>query len=178
MQDEQRRAILGAVLKVVGVAVAVGLVIGLAAFVMVKALGFSDSTPAAHAATGGSASPSALPTVALSEPGSADPTVAASPTATPTKPKKKGIQLAASPGSVPPGGRINLTGRYDGQDSVSLQVQRKEAGTWTSFAGVQAQVRVGTFATYVLTSHQGENIFRVLDPTTGRSSNAVTVTVG
>ena len=46
------------------------------------------------------------------------------------------------------------------------------------FADVQAQVRVGAFETYVITSRSGGMKFRVFDPTTKEASNAVGVTVG
>jgi hypothetical protein len=183
VQDEQRREITTAVLKVVGVAVAVGLVIALGAFVMIKALGFSDSTPSAHSTTSAdSSSPSALPTVALTSPGAGDATSAPadstspSPTAGPSR--KKAIQMSATPASVRPMERINITGTWPGHDNIALQVQRKENGAWTDFAGVQAPVQVGTFSTYVLTSHTGDNQFRVRDPASGKVSNAVTITVG
>lgn len=182
MRDEQRRKLLDALLKLVGVAVAVGLVIGLGAFVMVKALGFSDSTPSAHSSSSqDSASPSALPTVALTSPAASndasDPaqTQTASPSSEPTG--KKPISLSASPAFVKPMERINITGSWRAHDNVTLQVQRKENGAWTDFADVHAQVQVGTFTTYVMTSRAGDNKFRVRDPATGKVSNAVTITV-
>jgi len=183
VRDEQRRHLLDAVLKLVGVAVAVGLVIGAGAFVMVKALGFSDSTPAAHSSSPqDSASPSALPTVALSSPAASDAsepaqTQTASPASEPTGKKKKPITLSATPAFVKPMERINLTGSWRAHDNVTLQVQRKENGAWTDFADVHPQVQVGTFTTYVLTSRAGDNQFRVRDPATGKVSNAVTITV-
>jgi hypothetical protein len=179
VQDEQRRILVGAGLKVLGVAVAVGLVIGLGVLVMVKALGLGGDTPSATASTAqGTQAPSALPTVALSSPGSTESSGGASAGPTHHPKKIKPIQLAASPVSVQPGQRINLTGSWPGRDNISLAVQRKENGAWKDFAGVQAQVQVGTFTTYVLTSHTGTNKFRVSDPTTGKVSNTVTVNVG
>jgi hypothetical protein len=59
---------------------------------------------------------------------------------------------------------------------VSLSVQRFEDGAWVDF-GVQVQVRLGNFATYVETSRQGANAFRVYDPQTNTFSNQVSVTV-
>ncbi|MEP6814279.1 MAG: hypothetical protein ABI873_01870 [Marmoricola sp.] len=181
MQDEQRRHLIEAVLKVIAVAVAVGLVIALGAFVMVKSLGFSDNTPPAHSSLpNGSASPSALPTVALGSPSATETSgTAGSSTPSPTnKPKKKpAIQMSATPISVQPMERINITGTWRAHDNVALQVQRKENGAWTDFAGVQAQVQVGTFTTYVMTSRAGANRFRVRDPASGKVSNAVAVTV-
>lgn len=184
MQHEQRRVLVAAALKVVAVAVGIGLVVGLGAFVVIKALGLSDDTSSAHASTpAASDTPAALPTVALSPPGSTDTTPDASPTTSPTtspKPpkKNKAIQLALSPMSVGPGQRINITGTWPGHDNVALQVQRMENGAWTNFSDVQAQVQVGTYGTYVLTSRTGDNTFRMRDPASGKVSNAVTVVVG
>ena len=47
MRDDQRRQLAEAFLKVVAVAVGVGAVIALGVYIMVRALGFGDSTPAA-----------------------------------------------------------------------------------------------------------------------------------
>ena len=90
------------------------------------------------------------------------------------------------PSCPPPGGppaspsqtSNYLTGSYPGADNVALQVQRKENDVWVPFADVQAQVRVGTFETYVITSRTGGMKFRVFDPTTKAASNAVGVIVG
>lgn len=178
MRDDQRRQLAEALLKLVAVAVGVGVVIALGVFIMVRALGFSDSTPAAHSTSQPDA-PSTLPTTALTPSGSPSTSERPSPTATPkpARPKHR-IKLSATPVQVAPGERINLTGRYPGADNVALQVQRKENGAWMPFADVQVQVRVGTFETYVITSRSGGMKFRVFDPTTRAASNAVGVTVG
>ena len=101
----------------------------------------------------------------------------AASTPKPARSKDK-IKLSATPGQVGPGERINLMGTYPGADNVALQVQRKENGAWVPFADVQAQVRVGTFETYVMTSRTGGMKFRVFDPAAKAASNAVAVTVG
>ena len=178
MRDDQRRQLVEALLKVVAVAVGVGAVIAIGVFIMVRALGFSDNTPAAHSTSQPDA-PSTLPTTALTPSGSPSPSEEPSATATskPARPKDK-IKLSATPEQVAPGERINLTGSYPGADNVALQVQRKENDAWVPFADVQAQVRVGTFETYVITSRTGGMKFRVFDPTAQEASNAVAVTVG
>lgn len=183
MQDQQGRNLVDAVLKLVGVAVAVGLVIGLGAFVMVKALGFSGSTPSTHATSPEDTSePSSLPTVALTRTdetgGNSGPDESSTPNLTSGPRKNRTIQMSATPVSVKPMERINITGTWRGHDNVALQVQRKQNGAWSDFADVQAQVQVGTFTTYVMTSHAGANRFRVRDPATGKVSNAVSITVG
>lgn len=87
------------------------------------------------------------------------------------------ISLSASPLEVSPMGRIDLTGTYPGGEGATLQVQRFEGG-WGSFSGVTATVRGTTFSTYVLTGRDGVNRFRVVDSSSGKSSNAVRIRVG
>jgi hypothetical protein len=87
------------------------------------------------------------------------------------------VTLYANPLSVTGGERINLSGVYLDGDGVALQVQREEGGAWIDFP-TTATVRSGGFDTYVYTGRSGANVFRVFDPTTGRSSNSVSVAVG
>jgi hypothetical protein len=87
------------------------------------------------------------------------------------------ITLHANPTRVAPGERIDLTGRYRGGNGATLQVQRRQGGSWGEFP-VTASVSGGRFHTWVLTSQTGPNRFRVLDQTTGRHSAPVTVRVG
>lgn len=98
------------------------------------------------------------------------------PTDGPTAPVGE-ISLNASPTTVSSGEKINLSGVYVDGEGVSLQVQRQEGDAWVDFP-TQATVRGGAFSTYVYTGRFGDNVFRVFDPTTGRSSNPVTVTIG
>ena len=86
------------------------------------------------------------------------------------------ITLYANPSVVASGEKINLNGVYLDGDGVALQVQRREGEAWIDFP-TQATVRSGGFDTYVYTGRFGENVFRVFDPTTGRSSNSVSVNV-
>jgi hypothetical protein len=37
---------------------------------------------------------------------------------------------------------------------------------------------MGTFETYVMTSHPGPNRFRVYDPAEGKASNVITIVIG
>jgi hypothetical protein len=96
-------------------------------------------------------------------------------TSSPTSPVGE-ITLYANPTQVSSGQKINLNGVYLDGEGVALQVQRKEGDAWVKFP-TQASVRSGAFDTYVYTGRFGENVFRVFDPTTGRSSNPVSVTV-
>jgi hypothetical protein len=176
-------------LKGLAAVAAICAVIALGTLIMVKALGLDSGG-------GGSATPAALepgpatplPTTALPVPGQSN-----QPTAGPggrhgtgkhrhqtrhDNTDAKGFHLTATPANVKPMERINLTGTYPHHDNMSVVVQRFEGGQWSSFAGVDASVDLGTFQTYVMTGRSGENRFRMFDPSTGKASNAVTVIVG
>lgn len=177
LDDAQRRQVLTVLLKVVGIAVSVGLVISLGLVAIYRASGLNEvAEPTAGASATQSAQP--LPTKAI-EP-TPSPSASSSPSASATasakpKPKRK-LVLVATPNRVGPGQRINLTGTFPGRDGVVLAVERKEGGRWTSFAGLTTTVRGGAFATFILTSRVGPQKFRVSGG--GKSSNPVTVRVG
>jgi hypothetical protein len=178
--EDERRArqqeITAVVLKIVGVAISIGLVIGIGAWLVVKGLGLNASSSATDS-TGSSQPLAPLPTTALPVP-SETPTATASPgDGTPTAVPSGGLLLSASPLLVKPMERINLTGQWPGHDNQSLLVQRWESGQWSNF-GVDVNVDLGTFATYVMTGRTGDQKFRVYDPTTQTASNEVTITVG
>jgi hypothetical protein len=91
------------------------------------------------------------------------------------KPPPRVISLSASPVEVSPMERIYLSGTYPRAEGRTLQVQRREGG-WTDFP-TSTSVSGGTFSTYVMTGQSGVNKFRVVDSSTGKSSNVVTVRV-
>jgi hypothetical protein len=175
---ERQERIVAAVLKVLGVAVAIGIAIGIGTWVMVKALGLDD-TAISSIGPAPVEPVKPLPTKALPQPhDSATPDDEPSDPVIPTiSPGAEELFLNASPVFVNAMERINLTGQWPGHDNVSLLVQRFEDGEWVDF-GVQVQVRVGTFETYVMTGREGENKFRVFDPETNSASNEVKVTIG
>jgi len=175
---DRQQQIVEVALKVLGVAVAIGLFIGIGTWVVVKALDLN--TDSVGPIVSGPVSPfQRLPTTALPQ-----PTVSPDPSETdsipevtaPATPVAGDLVLSASPVSVGAMERINLTGQWAGKDAVSLVVQRFETGKWANF-GVSAQVNIGTYDTYVLTGRPGENKFRMYDPQSNTASNAVTVTV-
>jgi hypothetical protein len=188
--DHQGPSPLQAVLlKGAAVLVGVCVVIALGTLIVVKALGL-DSSGGGGGATTTALEPepvSPLPTTALPVPGKSGQPAAdrthgrsgrhAHQTRHDNR-RARGLHLTATPASVKPMERINLTGTYPHHDNMSLQVQRLEGGHWTDFAGVGATVDLGTFQTYVMTGRSGDNRFRVFDPASGQASNAVTVTVG
>lgn len=71
--------------------------------------------------------------------------------------------LEASPASVSAGSRINLTGAVPGADAgATLQVQRQEAnGQWQDFPVTVTLNPDNTFATWIQTSRQGAQEFRL-----------------
>lgn len=179
---ERQERIIAAVLKVVGVAVAIGLAIGLGTWVMVKSLGLGDTKisaigpapvePVRPLPT--SALPQAHQTGTPADEPTDEPTYLLTPTLTPGD---NGLFLSATPVSVRAMERINLTGQWPGHDAVAVLVQRFESGEWVDF-GVQVQIKLGTFETYVLTGREGANKFRLFDPNANTASNEVSVTVG
>jgi hypothetical protein len=185
MEDEtnwQRQVLIGLV-----VLVAVGALIGgIVAVVSIKAAdiaGIDDTTPSKDAHGG--------PLRRASDPPPSESTTGAAPTgpttpsstssgAPPTKQppeEDNGIELQASPQNVSTYERINLTGDYKAPSGTVLEVQRKEAGSWSAFADVTATVNGGHFATYVETGQSGMNLFRVVALGRDETSNPVRVQV-
>jgi len=164
----------------VAISLLVGAVVGAVALGAAKLSGIDSATagptrePSLFIPSGRpSTSPQAYPDPSeASEPSPTDETTTAEPS--PTKAPRT-ITLQVFPAHVAPGERINLTGVYPTGDGATLQVQRFEGG-WTDFP-VAARVTGGTFATYVLTSRTGATRWRVTDIGSGRSSNAVRVTI-
>lgn len=180
--EDRQQEIRSAVLKFLGITAILGLVIWIGTSVVVNSLDLDEANNGPITGSGPIAPISQLPTVALpsatpTATASAEPTEVPTRTPSPTNKGEKGLTLVASPMSVGAGQRIDLSGQWPGRDNVSLHVQRFESGEWGDF-GVQVQVRVGSYATYILTSRTGENRFRVYDVASGTASNTVTVTVG
>lgn len=175
--DIENRPVLTGLVALVGVAVALGLLGGLAVLAGVQATGIGDTS-----SSGGDSSASAtfrLPKpsetateTAIEEPAQPEPGTETSSDASAT-----GISLSATQQSVSPMQQIDLTGTYQGGEGAILQVQRFENGAWSDFP-VTMSVSGGTFATYVQTSRTGPNRFRVVDTDSDAVSNEITVTVG
>lgn len=170
------RPVLAGLLALVAVAVAIGLLGGLAVIVGVKATGLDGSTTASD----DSATPSTFNLPKPSETGSSIPPPeeevqpsAGEESSAPTEP----ISLTAVQQSVSPMQQIDLTGTYQGGEGAVLQVQRFENGAWGDFP-VTTSVTGGAFATAVATGRVGENKFRVIDTDSEAISNEITVTVG
>lgn len=189
MDDGEGRPVLTGLLALVGVAVAVGLILGLVALVGTKVLGLDGGSSSSQAAAEHSMylprpsktqQPSGpLITLAPGETQSPSSGSSSQPKDKPTKKKTPRSQISLSAGetSVGPMQQIDLTGVYPGGEGAILQVQRFTSGAWTDFP-VTASVSNETFSTYVQTSQAGVNRFRVVDTDTKLESNEVKVTVG
>lgn len=176
--DTENRPVLTGLVALVGVAVVIGLLGGLAVMVGVKAAGIGEDS----GASGGGGTPATFnlprPTdTSSTAPTPTDDTGTPAETDSPSPSPAQGISLTTPQQSVGAMQQIVLTGTYQGGEGAILQVQRNEGGTWTDFP-VTMSVSGGTFSTYVLTGRTGENTFRVIDTDTQAASNEVTVTVG
>jgi hypothetical protein len=187
--DRPGRALTRALVAMVAVAVLVGASLGLALMAAARIGGLSgegETTDSAQADSPASLyMPSYQPTEDTGEgwdlPGPVD-----SPSALPSgdgegrsssKPKPKGITLFVAPQQVSAGQRINFNGVYNGADGATLQVQRREGGSWSDFP-VTASVRGGSFETWIMTSRTGATKFRVYDESAEKASNVVSVQIG
>jgi hypothetical protein len=170
--------IVRALLVVVVLAVVVGVIVAVVSVTLLRSSGIlpqanpsnehskvipQSSSPATHTST---------------EPPTTQP--AQSPTGvtttTTTPHGHRTIQLTASPPAAGTYERINLLGSYHGTGSPTLQVQRFEGGQWVDFP-TTASVSGGQFSTYIETGHTGVNRLRLVDPSTGESSNVVEVNI-
>lgn len=172
----------------VGVALALGLVVGAVAIVGLRAAGVDSERSTGDAGADASmylpsperTSGSAGPLITLAaDPSSSAPTASARPTRKPSASPstKAGINLTAGTTAAGPMERIDLTGTYADGEGAVLQVQRFAAGAWQDF-DVTMVVSNGAFSTYVQTGQLGANRFRVIDTDSRKASNSVTVTVG
>lgn len=189
LQTEEHPVAYGLV-ALLGVALVVGLVLGLAALGGARVLGLGEQTTTSNA---GSEASMFLPKPEKTK-ADQDPEITLAPgEETPSadpdekkrdedkKDKKKDqevISLSGSQLSVAPMEQIDLTGTYPGGEGAILKVQRFENGRWVDFYSVTATVSDQTFSTYVQTGQPGEHRFRVVDSASGEASNEVRVTVG
>ncbi len=187
--DEPGRALAQAAVAMIAVALLVGAAVGFALLTAARIGGLSSEDNAAADPEDDSPASLYMPAYQPTEDvgsGLDLPEVTDSPSALPssgaeesTKPKQKqkGITLFVAPQQVGPGERINFNGVYEGQEGATLQVQRREGGSWSDFP-VTASVRGGSFETWIQTSRSGKTKFRVFDEAADKASNVVTVQIG
>nr|CAA9332983.1 MAG: hypothetical protein AVDCRST_MAG46-1529 [uncultured Nocardioidaceae bacterium] len=100
-------------------------------------------------------------------------------TTTTVEPDESDATLVASPTEVGSYEEIDLSGSFpELGPGVTLQVQRRESGTWTDFPVTATTGEGGTFATFVQTGVLGTNKFRMMALDTGETTPTVKVEVG
>ena len=186
VSDHEERPVLTGLLALVGVAVAVGLVLGLTALAGTRILGLGGDEATAESSGGASMYlPQPQRTTAPDDPLitlDAGPTEEQTEESEPSEPEtskkeEEQISLSASQTEVSAMEQIDLTGVYPGGEGAVLQVERFTGGSWTDVP-VTVSVSDETFSTYVQTSQRGINRFRVVDTDTGLLSNEVRVRIG
>ena len=179
--------ILAGVGALVGVAIAVGLILGLVVLAGTRVLGLDGGSD--EGTSGGGRSmylprPEKTPTAtgpqitlapgdessATADSRSSDkPTTSASP--------RKEISLSASTTQAAAMEQFNLTGVYPGGEGAILTVQRFQDGSWQDFPAT-GSVSGEAFQIPVQTSQPGVNRFRVVDSDSQLQSNEIRVTIG
>ncbi len=168
---------LSGLLALVGVAAAVGVILGFGALMASKMLGLSGSEASSTSAAQESMYLPKPSITADAQSGPTRPKGSRKPSAEASESEDTGIVLAAAQTNVSPMGHIDLSGTYPGGDGAILTVQRLEAGSWEDFP-VSTSVSAGAFSTYIQTGQPGVNRFRVFDSGNGTASNEIAVTVG
>lgn len=188
-QEKSANPVLTGLVALLAVSLAVGLILGGVALVGTRMLGLGGDSEGSVGATEKESAviprPSKTsgsgPQVTLntqdSEPEASTTEAETEPTETEKAKKDKGITLQAGQTAVGSFDRIDLTGIYPGGEGAILQVQRFEGGQWVDF-NATIPVSNETFTTYVQSAQIGVNKFRVVDSSTGDTSNPVTVRVG
>jgi hypothetical protein len=188
LRDEEHPVLTGLV-ALVAVGLAVGLVLGGVAVAATSVLGLGDEGSSQTASddtdfylpkpspTEGPSGPLITLAPSTEEEGPSESAPAEPDETEETEAAEEQITLSAGQTSVAPMEQIDLTGVYPGGEGAILQVQKFSGGAWQEFP-VTAVVSNETFATFVQTSFQGVNRFRVVDNDTGVASNEVKVTVG
>ncbi len=171
----------------VAVALLVGATVGFALMAAARISGFSDSATASSDAQADNPASLYMPSYEPTEdagsgwdlpgPEKSPSSLGSSDDASSPNGGSKPITLFAAPQQVAPGERINFNGVYDGGEGATLQVQRREGGSWNDFP-VTASVRGGSFETWIVTSKSGASKFRMLDESADRTSNVVKVRIG
>ena len=180
--------ILAGLAALAGVAVVVGLVLGLVVVAGTSVLGLGGDGETSTSTSERSMylpKPQKTPTETAPQytlapvEGGASGTPTKEPSSKPTEsatPRKQ-ITLSASTTTSAPMEQFDLTGVYPSGEGAILQVQRFEGGGWADF-NATGSVSGGTFQIPIYTSQAGVNRFRVVDSDTGLESNEIRITIG
>ncbi len=186
--DDDGHPIVSGLIALAGVALVVGLVLGLVVVAGASVLGIGGDGEESTATSQRSMylpKPQKTPTptdpaltLAPAE-GGASEEPSEEPSEKPSKSEspRKQITLSASTTTSSPMEQFDLTGVYPGGEGAILQVQRFEGGAWTDF-NATGSVSGGTFQIPIYTSKGGVNRFRVVDSDTELESNEIRITIG
>jgi hypothetical protein len=171
----------------VGVAVAVGLILGLVVLAGTRVLGLggdSDTGSSSGGRTMYLPKPEKTPmesgpqvTLAPGGESSKKPKNASGDKPAKSKSPRKQISLSASTTQAAAMEQFNLSGVYPGGEGAILTVQRFQDGSWADFPAT-GSVSGEAFQIPVQTSQPGVNRFRVVDSDSGLQSNEIRVTIG
>jgi hypothetical protein len=178
---DEKHPITAALIALIGVGLAIGLLLGVITLVVSRVAGLGGDDGSKASGAGPSLYlPTPVPTDSASDSPAEEPAAGASEPARPAHTKTAAaeqITLQAGASSVDPMERIDLSGVYTGGEGAVLQVQRKGSdGGWEDFP-VTTAVAGETFSTYVQTGRSGVQHFRVRDSDAKLVSNVVSVTV-
>ncbi|GAB6984618.1 hypothetical protein [Nocardioides pyridinolyticus] len=186
-ENSEGHPILAGLAALAGVAVVVGLVLGLVVAAGTSVLGLGGDGEASTSTSERSMylpKPQKTPTetapqytLAPVEGGSHTPTQKPSSKPTESASPRKQITLSASTTTSAPMEQFDLTGVYPSGEGAILQVQRFEGGAWADF-NATGSVSGGTFQIPIYTSQPGVNRFRVVDSDTQLESNEIRITIG
>ena len=186
-EEPDGHPILAGLIALAGVAVVVGLVLGLVVAAGTSVLGLGGDSETGTSSGERSMylpKPQKTPTetapeytLAPGQTGSGKPESKPSKDPTESESPRKQISLSASTTSAGAMEAFNLTGVYPGGEGAILQVQRFENGAWTDF-NATGSVSGETFQIPIQTSLPGVNRFRVLDSDTELESNEIRITIG
>ena len=129
--DTENRPVLTGLVALVGVAVVIGLLGGLAVMVGVKAAGIGEDSGASGGGTPATINLPRPTDTSSTVPTPTDDTGTPAETDSPSPSPAEGISLTTPQQSVGAMQQIVLTGTYQGGEGAILQVQRNEGGTWT-----------------------------------------------
>lgn len=167
----RNRTVVFSVLGLVTIGVLLGLLVGGLGLAATRTVDLGgDETPTSQASEEESDGPS-------SDASETEPTE--DETATTEEPDESDATLVASPTAVASYEEIDLSGTFPKLGpGVTLQVQRREGGTWTDFPVTATTGDGGTFATFVQTGQIGTSKFRMMAIDTGETTPSVKVEVG
>lgn len=204
VKQRERHPIVAGVTALVSVALAVGLVAGIAMFIGANVMGFGGGNEASGRATDPDAgaslyAPAPVPTKTATGPAitlRASPTTSAkkqgssasaseeaSESPSPSKsakenPAREEITLQVGSVNAKPMETISITGIYPGGEGAILRLERRQGGKWEEFGISDVRVIGEQFSTKIQSGRIGKHRFRMRDIDTGKYSNKVSVTIG